>query len=89
MSGAYVEIHYSPKMGQWYALNGNETFFDDQDYMLFWDSPEDVREWLKENRPGLIIKPLEETKTVKPLQSSQVCDNMEANGNGAGKAPEV
>ena len=56
MSGLIAELFYDDKWGMWRWLRGKETFYNERNEMMEFDSSADAISWLKENHPDMTIK---------------------------------
>lgn len=49
MSGPTIITFYDKRRLKWRLLWGNETFYNDQNQMLEWDTEQDALDWVKEH----------------------------------------
>lgn len=53
MSGQTVISFYDERRAKWRLLWGDETFYNDQNQMLEWDTEQEAIDWVKEHHSDL------------------------------------
>lgn len=79
MSGRTVALRHSEKYRWWLAW-GRETFYNGKREMLTWDTPDQAKDWLRENRPDLRLVKDGETEASASLNFAALKDDDEVSG---------
>ena len=53
MSGPTINIKYNERRGKYFLSWGNETFYNEDDELMEFDTPEAARVWLRDERTEL------------------------------------
>lgn len=53
-----IKVYYNERRGTYMLLQGRETFYNEDDILLEWETPEEAMEWSQKNHPNTKLIPL-------------------------------